>query len=652
VADFWFNPRTVLKGLLKMRSGFSASRLSLVLLLSFAWACSEEVTAPRTEAFEGSGDASSPLEKTVEATTVPAVDPIPRNPDRNAYFGDLHVHTRYSFDAYIFGTRTSPDDAYRFAKGEAIPHPAGFDLQLRAPLDFQAVTDHAAYLGMLIQMDDPETKAGQHAAGRIIQAAKTTEQRRAAFQQIGSYFRGVAPGDDLLDLDVVGSAWESIIESAERHNDPGNFTTFIGYEFTASGAARENLHRNVIFEGSDAPGIPFSRLDATNPEKLWNWMDDLRDEGIESLAIPHNSNGSNGKMFEMTDWAGNPIDGAYADLRMRNEPLVEITQVKGTSDTHPLLSPNDEWANFEIFPYRIATTLPSEPTGSYVRDAYLKGLQLEATSGGNPYRFGVVGASDTHVSAGSFSEFDYWSKVGMLDYRGELRGSTPDEDGNLLETYYRFWSASGLTGVWAESNTRQAIYDAFRRKETFGTSGPRIQVRFFAGFDLGAAAGGDDVGALYAGAATMGGDLLRDGEKSPTFVVWALRDPVGARLQRAQIVKGWYENGESREKVYDVACSDGGSVNPETHRCPNNGARVDLSDCSISAGVGAGELRSSWQDPDFDPAERAFYYVRVIENPTCRWSTWDALRADVLPREGLPPVIQERAWSSPIWFRP
>ncbi len=577
---------------------------------------------------------------------------VTRDPLRNAYFGDLHVHTRYSFDAFVFGTRTGPDDAYRFAKGESIPHPGGFPLQLRAPLDFQAVTDHAAYLGMLPEMADPETAAGRHPAGRLIQEVTDTASRRAAFQAMGDYFRGTIEDDDLLDLAVVRSAWQAIIDSAERHNDPGTFTTFIGYEYTSSGPERENLHRNVIFRGSQVPDIPFSRLDDANPEKLWAWMDDLRSDGVESLAIPHNANGSNGMMFELTDWAGDPIDAAYAALRMRNEPLVEVTQVKGTSETHPLLSPNDEWADFEIFPYRIATTLPSQPAGGYVRDAYLRGLMIEAETGANPYRFGLAGASDTHVSAGSFSEFDYWSKTGLLDYRDDLRGSTPDVNGDYSDAYFRFWSASGLTGVWAEANTREDIYDAFRRKETFATTGPRIQIRFFAGYGLEKAAAERDVAALYAGGIPMGGDLLaRSGGAAPVFIAWALRDPLGAPLERLQIIKGWIDDGQARERVFDVACAGGAAIDAGTHRCPASEASVDLTDCRISADAGAAELAATWQDPEFDAGQNAFYYVRVLENPTCRWSTWDALRADLPPRPDLPATLQERAWSSPIWFR-
>lgn len=614
-------------------------RFAAALTLTMLAAC-----APATE--DDSAAATAPA-----ATVAPvAVLDVPRNPARSAYFGDLHVHTTLSFDAFIFGTRTTPDDAYRFARGEPIRHPAGFQMQLRSPLDFEAVTDHAAYLGMLEQMLDPAAPLGNHPAAGVLRAATTPETRRAAFRDLPALMTGFGGSDDLLGPGVVRSAWQRIIEAAEQHNDPGTFTTFIAYEYSARGDERQNLHRNVIFRGSEVPEAPYSRLDSSNPEDLWRWMDALRGSGIESLAIPHNSNGSDGMMFETTDRAGNPIDRAYAEQRLRNEPLVEITQVKGTSDTHPLLSANDEWADFEIFPYRIGTTLPSRPSGSYVREAYLRGLEIETRTGANPYRFGLVGASDTHVAAGAFDEFDFWSKVGELDARAELRGSIPGPDGTYADAYYRFWSASGLTGVWAEANTRDALYDAFRRRETFATTGPRIQVRLFAGYDL--PAGTDDVMALYAAGVPMGGELLARGDQAPVFVAWALRDPQGTPLQRLQIIKGWLADGEPQERVYDVACSDGASVDRATHRCPDNGATVDLDDCSISADVGAGELTATWRDPDFDHRTPAFYYVRVLENPTCRWSTWDALRADVAPREGLPATLQERAWSSPIWLSP
>ena len=579
-----------------------------------------------------------------------------RSSTRNAYFGDLHVHTKYSFDAYIYGTRNDPDDAYRFARGETLTHAAGIEMRLEAPLDFLAVADHATYLGMFEQMDDPDSGVGRHPLSIALRSAETTDDRVAVFREVLPRQRGYVDPDDLLDLGVVGSAWREIIAAAERHNDPGTFTTLIAYEFTAAGPGGENLHRNVIFRDSNVPGIPFSRVDArNNPEKLWDWMDQQRARGIESLAIPHNSNGSDGWMFQLTDREGNAIDQAYAERRMRNEPLVEVTQVKGTSDTHPLLSPNDEWADFGIIEGTIGNDSRSEPQGSYVRDAYLNGLAMEAEQGFNPFRFGLVGSSDTHNAAGSFREEDYWSKAGLLDITPEQRGSVPRaETGEYNDGSSQYWGASGLAAVWAESNTREDIFRALQRKETFATTGPRMRVRFFAGYDLDETtlAGSDRLTRAYADGVPMGGDLMADGEqRAPRFLLWATRDPAAAPLARLQVIKGWTADGEKQERVYDAACSDG-STPGDTHRCPDNGARVDLSTCATTEGRGASELEAFWQDPDFDPGQRAFYYVRVLQNPTCRWSTWDAIRAGTPPNPGLPPTIQERAWSSPIWYVP
>jgi hypothetical protein len=400
--------------------------------------------------------------------------------------------------------------------------------------------------------------------------------------------------------------------------------------------------------------------------------DGLRQQNIESLAIPHNSNGSNGAMFMFTDWAGNAIDQEYADQRLRNEPLVEITQVKGTSDTHPLLSKNDEWADFEIFPLRTSTRINSDPPGSYVRNAWQRGLSMEEKDGANPYKFGAIGSSDTHTGAASLQEDNYFGKIGSFDSTAEKRGSIPasflygtlvkltanemveEVDGNNYLDFsgYKYWGASGIAGVWAEENTREAIYDALRRKETFATSGTRIKVRFFASYAFNNAPLNNPelVRDAYQNGTTMGSTLQADGNHQPTFLTWAVADPNTAQLQRIQIIKGWLKNGQHQEQVYDVACSDGLTVDPQTHRCPDNGAQVDLADCSTTANVGAGELKTLWQDPNFIAGQEAFYYVRVLENPVCRWSTWDALRAGKAPRSDLPVTIQERAWSSPIWY--
>lgn len=580
-----------------------------------------------------------------------ATDPA----DRQVFFGETHLHTVLSFDAYIFGNRNGPDEAYRYAKGEAINHPAGFEMKLQTPLDFQAVTDHAIYLGMLPAMHDPKQAVSRHPISLEMRKAKTPTERLGAFQKLFPLLNADRE-DDLVDEDIMKSAWSKIIDAAEKHNDPGKFTTLIGYEYT-SGPEHQNLHRNVFFKGSKVPALPFSRVMSPNPEDLWNWMDDLRAKGIDSLAVPHNSNGSNGLMFETTKYSGGAIDKAYSEQRMRNEPIVEVTQVKGDSETHPALSPNDEWADFETMPFLIGVWEPSKEVGSYVREAYLNGLKLAAEGKGNPYRFGLIGASDTHVGAGAFDEDNYWSKVGLIDSNGKLRGSVPldtprADGGEYNQNFFQTWSASGLAAIWAEENARDALFNAMRRKETYATTGPRIRLRFFAGDGLGELDLEDSelVSKAYQKGVPMGGDLLLGDKKTPSFLVWAMRDPSSNSLQRVQVVKGWLDgSGKKYEKVFDVACAGGKAVNAKTQRCPDNEASVDLSSCEPSAKTGADELKTVWRDPEYKAGVSSFYYVRVLENPTCRWSSWDALRAGVEPRSDIAATLQERAYSSPIW---
>ena len=631
------------------------------------------------------------------------------NKDRNPYYGDLHVHTKYSFDAYVFGVTASPDDAYRYAKGEGVKHPLGYEMKLREPLDFYAVTDHGFYMGMIQAYADTTTDISQnefaepfHNLNRLDNlTVESAGERSNIFSSVlgatiiqpypdwhpkllKAYLtRNTQGALQSFDYDIHKSAWADVARSANEHNDPGHFTTFIGYEFTTSTDIEGgNLHRNVIFNSSKASIRPWTRIDSINPEDLWTWQDKLRDKGVDTIAIPHNSNGSNGQMFEMESFKGNALDVEYANKRMRNEPIVEITQVKGTSDTHPLLSPDDEWADFEIMDVRVGSRPPtySKPSGSYVREAYLNGLTLEFTRQGNPYKFGLIGSTDTHVVAASLDESNFWSKVGLLDGDPENRGSVPLKEENVerLDEYMRAfnqpvsrvsleqgeyantgftqWSASGLAAVWAEENTRESIFNAFRRKETFATTGTRIAVRFFGGYNLSSIDLNSEslVSQAYQKGVTMGSDLLHNENKIPEFLVWAQRDKNGAPLQRIQIIKGWIDNnsGRPKEKVYDVACSDGMQPDPATNRCPDNGARVNINDCSISTNVGSSELKTVWKDPEFAPDDKTFYYVRVLENPTCRWSTWDAIKAGYKPREGLHETIQERAWSSPIWYIP
>ena len=624
--------------------------------------------------------------------------------ERNAYYGDLHVHTAYSFDGYAFGTLATPYDAYRFAKGEAIKNPAGFNMQLTKPMDFYAVTDHAVFLGLLKAAADTSNSFSKNPFAEPFHGFNAPENfgtdyfsRMKRLLTFGSFvpnaIKGISDGS-LSRQEVLGvarSAWEDTVDAADQFNDPGRFTTFAAYEYTTSSADMGNLHRNVIFKGTEnLPREPFSRAHSANPEDLWSWMDELRSKGVESLAIPHNSNGSNGEMFKGTDWNDNPFNEAYVQKRLRNEPIVEITQIKGTSETHPILSTRDEWAGFEIAPYRVATGALSKVDGSYVRQAMLKGLTLEQQGIGNPYQFGFIGSSDTHSAASQNDEAAFVSKLGILSSYPEQRGSTPITGINGQFAYYGnkllsavfptplgkslyvkvdgnvyaggatpTYGASGLAAVWADENTRDAIYSAFRRKEVFATSGPRLRIRLFAGYDFDQAmlTAPDGVEQAYGKGVTMGGTLLAQDAAlndmgSPGFLVMASADPDSAPLQRLQMIKGWVDaDGTTHEDIIDIACADGAEVNAETNRCPDNGARVDISDCRISPEIGATELSTLWHDPNFKPDQRTFYYARVLENPTCRWSTWDAIREGVAPRSDLSTTIQERAWSSPIQYR-
>lgn len=583
--------------------------------------------------------------------------------DRNAYFGDLHVHTQLSFDAYIFNVRSTPDDAYRFAKGETIGHAQGYNIRLAGgPLDFVAVTDHAEYIGAIREAADPNSPLSKLP---VTQGLFSPDPKaiREAFARVVTGFRNNSLPREFDSPAIISKAWAEIQDAARRHNAPGRFTTFVGYEYTSAPDGR-NLHRNVIFKGSKVVEFPYHSNMSKDPEDLWRTMDGWRTKGIEALAIPHNSNGSDGLMFDSVRLNGKPLDKAYSELRMRNEPLVEMTQIKGTSDTHPSLSPNDEWANFEIMESYIGQDKPiTKFHGGYVRQALADGILLRQTKGHNPFKFGFIGSSDTHNSApGSVEEPNYFSKTGRNDGTPELRGSVPPnkmadwEGADPAKAGGRFqsWGASGLAGVWAEENSREAIYAAMRRKETFATSGPRIKVRFFAGYDFPSdvMSRGDSIRQAYAHGVPMGGDLLSSKGRAPRFLLWAVRDPSSGYLARAQVVKGWVENGVAKEKVFDVACADGGKVDPATSRCPANGASVDLKTCQPDRFKGDVELKTAWSDPTFNPKQRAFYYVRVLENPSCRWSTWDALRNGTPRNPSLLPTVMERAWSSPIWFEP
>ncbi|MDB2438839.1 DUF3604 domain-containing protein [Hellea sp.] len=611
----------------------------------------------------GCGD-KPPVKEEMVITKVDA-STVERNPTKNAYFGDLHVHTKNSFDAFIVGTRTNADDAYRFAQGQAIDNGAGKSISLSGPpLDFYGVTDHGEYMGVIAAMRDKKNPISKSATAKSIfgLTAGGFQQRREAFIKIGTTIVTGEEIDDIYDRDFIDSAWAENVAAAEKNNQPGKFTTFAAYEFTAMEIIGEivdnvgalNLHRNVVFR-DEAPKRLFSTLDSTNPEDLWTWMNSERAAGRDVLAIPHNSNGSNGQMFDIAMTDGRNFTRDYAVNRIKNEPIIEISQVKGTSETHPLLSPRDEWADHELYDVLIGSPVKSEiKTGSFARQSLGRGLDIEEKLGANPYEFGFIGSTDDHVSASSVSEKDFFGKFSS-DLDLKIRKSVPPDgkktwdasaDDEDLVTATSQYAAAGLAGVWAEANTREDIFDAMAAKESFATSGPRIRVRFFAGdYETDMLSAGDMVEQAYARGVPMGGRVEAD-EGSPDFIVWAMRDANSVPLQRAQIVKVT----SSGEMVYDVACADGSPPDTATHRCADNGASVDLSTCDTS-GDGAVELKTVWQDPDWQSGQAASYYVRVLENPKCRWSTWDAVRNGTPPSPKMHATLQDRAWSSPIWVK-
>ena len=543
--------------------------------------------------------------------------------ERNLFWGDTHLHTSYSADAYNWGnTSAGPATAYRFAKGLPVTHPTLLNrVRLDRPLDFLVVADHSG---------------GLFGRGAPIEGQSNTPE----FQQ---------------------AVWSLYVEAADRHYDPGRFTTFVGWEWTSM--TPENLHR-VVFTPADAetakrflPASPAST--GARPEDLWNWLDMTSDRlGIDFVAIPHNSNLSLGLMFDMVDSQGRPISAEYARTRMRWEPVVEVLQIKGTSETHPLLSPIDEFASFELYQtlLRSGVADPDPAAGSYARTGLLRGLDIENRVGVNPYKFGLQAATDSHTSLSTADEDNFWGKTVLDSSPGGGARPTPSPFGGNWDMVGWDYAAQGLTGAWASQNTRDALTAAFKRKEVYATSGPRIQLRMFAGFEFDAEdANARDIAAVgYGGGVPMGGDLAQaPSGNSVSLLIHAVKDPVGANLDRVQVIKGWLDDdGETHEQVYDVAWAGRRTV--ENGKVAAIGSTVDVLRATYENSIGSAELSTVWVDPDFDAEERAFYYVRVLEIPTPRHSTYDAvaLGQDPAAATTRPAVIQERALSSPIWYTP
>lgn len=572
--------------------------------------------------------------------------------DRNAYFGQTHQHTSWSLDAYLMGNKvTGPAEAYEYSMGKTIKHPAGYDVKIKTPLDFQGVTDHSEYVGVMRLVNDPSSPIYKLPVSATLRPSKDNSMIQI-FQRLAGSLADGKPIEALLEPQIVESVWQNNTEIADRYNKPGEFTTFCAYEWTSM-PQNQNMHRNVFFKSCKGlPAQPFSAINSDHPEDLWSWMDQQRKKGTELLAISHNANLSNGLMFPIElDSKGKPIDEAWAQERMKNEPLTEIKQVKGTSETTPALSPNDEFASFELMNYLIGIDNSfSKPNGSYIRQAFQNGLAMQAASGYNPYKMGVVGAGDSHNTATNYSQSNYFGDHAMLDPTPEVRLSGKVASGmTVLET-----GTSGLGGVWAEENTRESIYDAMQRREVFGTSGVRLKIRMFGGwgYDKDILKKSDWVDKAYAGGVPMGGDLSRANGKAPSFIVWALKDPVDGNLDRIQIVKGWTKDGQIFEKIFDVVWSGDRKLDSVTGKLPPVGNTVDISNASYTNDIGAVELKTVWTDPEFDANQHAFYYARALQIPTPRWSTFDAKKLGVTPPGSVAATIQERAWSTPIWYTP
>ena len=586
------------------------------------------------------------------------------------YFGDTHLHTSYSTDAGVVGAQVGPEQAYRFARGEEVISNSGQRVRLRRSLDFLVIADHAENLGLapMIARGDPallKNPWGKQVYD-LVKAGKPTaafDMWLAAMQALKDPFAGQAE-------QIAKPVWQELTSLAEKYNEPGRFTAIIGFEWT-SAPNGSNLHRNVLFrDGKDKADqvIPLSYYDTGDPEQLWKWMEDYeRKTGGRMLAIPHNGNLSNGLMFDdVTLMTKKPLDRDYAMRRQRWEPVYETTQPKGDGETHPKLSPTDEFANFERWDrgsfgpeLKTDAMLPRE----YTRAALQRGLAYEAKFGVNPFKFGLIGSTDAHTGLATAEEDNFFGKVAILEPTADpirfdevVIGRSPPGRPRSQQHLARETSASGLAAVWARENTRESLWDAFARKEIYATTGTRMVVRVFGGFGLEKAdlARSDFAEVGYAKGVPMGGDLKAAPQgKAPAFLVRALRDPDGANLDRVQIVKAWLDAaGKTHEKVYDVAWSGARKPDPKTGKLPPVGNTVNIAQATYTNAIGAPFLEAWWKDPAFNPTQRAFYYVRVLEIPTPRWTTYDAKVFGVELPTDVPASVQERAYTSPIWYTP
>jgi hypothetical protein len=588
----------------------------------------------------------------------PYLEPIPRQ----VFWGDTHLHTNYSFDAAVFGnTQLSPNEAYQLAKGKVVNAHNGMPVRLVRPLDFLVVSDHAEYLGLIPLLLNKDPVIANTEVG--IRWLETLKGGLTGIQKVYTELRRSMGKAPLFDGEaVMASAWGEIVNAAEDNNQPGLFTTLHGYEWS-SVPNNNNLHRVVIYKDDKdkvSQVLPFSAFDSEDPEDLWAYLQGYEDKtGGEAMAIAHNGNVSNGYMFQLTDRAGKAFDKSYADRRSRWEPLYEVTQIKGDGETHPLLSPKDEFADFETWDKgnlrgteaKTPDMLPFE----YARSALKLGLQQEEKLGTNPFKFGMIGSTDSHTSIASARGDNFWGKLTAYEpspARTKHQSYVKGKNNYVFDLTSWEFSASGYAAVWAKENTRESLFDAMKRKETYATTGPRMEVRFFGGWDFQAADLDipDYVSSAYQKGVPMGGDLMSAQDKQqPSFIVVASKDPDGANLDRVQVVKGWLDkNDKLHEKVYNVAASDHRKIKKNKVK-PLVSTVVNA---TYSNSRGAARLATVWQDPDFNADERAFYYARVLQIPTPRWTAKDKDFFNIEMPEEVPTEIQDRAYTSPIWYTP
>jgi hypothetical protein len=584
-------------------------------------------------------------------------------PDRPLW-GDQHLHTSWSADAAGGGTRVGPEEAYRFARGEEVMSSTNQKVRLARPLDWLAVTDHSDAMGMIADviagkpelMKDPMLRKWNKMFGE-----GPEQSMKAVMEMITVQGQGKIP-PPMTDPDNFKSVWKRMTSIAEKYNDPGRFTAFIAYEWSSNYGGGNNLHRNVIYRDGKALAdqmLPLTTFETENPEDLWVWMQKFEDKtGGNVLAIPHNGNLSNGMMFAVETFGGKPITKEWATTRMKWERLFEVTQGKGTSEQHPSLAPNDEFANFEIWDKGNLNVVPKKPgmiNFEYAREAYKHGLELEKKVGVNPFKFGLAGGTDAHTGLTADEENNFFGKFLTSEPSAERWSENAfDFEGRTVKGWEL--GASGRTAVWAMENTRESLWDAMHRKETYGTTGPRILVRFFGGYDFKPedATGRQPAEVGYKKGVPMGGDLYTaPAGKAPTFLVAALKDSLSGNLDRIQIVKGWLgADGKAQERIYDVAVSDGRKINADGRCTTPVGNTVNVEKATWTNTIGNSELSAVWTDPDFKADQTAFYYARVIEIPTPRWTAFDAVRYGIKMGKEVPMTLQERAYTSPIWYNP